>query len=107
MRIIIIFILVVLFSSCHRLHDGKITDKYIVPEHAYSYITYIYTGKTMIPISHVGIRQTEYIIRVTNKIDGEIITEKFSVDESYYQCKSIGDYFNDTIPCKNITNEQR
>ena len=93
-------LLVILFSSCHKIHDGNITDKYIVPAHTYTYTTVMMVGKVPITQVHTGYVGDEYVLTVT-KIKGvDTITEDFSVSSSTYECKRIGNYFNDTIPCE-------
>jgi hypothetical protein len=93
-------LLAAVFSSCHKIHDGNVTDKYVIPAHSYRYSTMMYVGKVPITTWHTGYVGDEYVLEIT-KIKGvDTITEKFSVSSLTYECKKVGNYFNDTIPCE-------
>ncbi len=97
----ILIIICILFSSCfHRIHEGVVVNRYIVPEHTYQYTTFIYTGKIMVPIQHTAYAETEYILTVEKSVKGERIREDFSVDYNTYECKTISTYFFDTVKCE-------
>lgn len=92
--------LLVAVSACHRIHNGTITNKYIVPAHSYQYSTMIIVGKVPITQWHTGWVGDEYILTVTNQLGKEKISEDFSVSELTYKCKAVGEYFSDTTPCE-------
>jgi hypothetical protein len=102
-HLILIFsniLLCTVFSSCHRIHDGIITEKHIIPAHTYSYSTMMMIGKVPITTWHTGYVNDEYILTVTKIKGTDTISERFSVNSTTYECKLKGDYFNDTIPCE-------
>lgn len=101
MKQVVLFLLAtVIISSCHRIHEGTVTEKYVVPAHYYHYTTTQFVGKTPIITSHTGYVGDEYVLTVSG-IDGkDTVSEEFSVDYATFECKSIGTYFNDTMPCE-------
>lgn len=92
-------LLVAVFASCHKIHDGTVTDRYVVPAHSYQYSTVIMVGKVPITTWHTGYVGDEYVLTVTKVKGKDTISEDFSVSSSTYECKIVGTYFNDTIPC--------
>lgn len=99
-HIIIVLLISLALFSCHKIHEGNVTEKYIVPAHEYRYSTTMFVGKVPITSWHTGYVDDKYVLAVTNISGFDTITEEFSVSNITYECKSIGAYFNDTIPCE-------
>ena len=93
-------LLLSVFSSCHKIHDGNVTNKYVVPAHSYSYPTTMYVGKSSVTTWNTEFVSDEYVLTVTKITGVDTIIENFSVNSSTYECMKIGDYFNDSIPCE-------
>lgn len=100
MKKVILIASLVALVSCHKIHDGKVTGKFIVPAHDYSYSTTVMCGKTPIIIWHKSHAETEYVLHISKLTKKDTISENFSVNKETYECKKFGDYFNDSIPCE-------
>ena len=93
-------LLAVVFSSCgHSIHEGEIIEKYYEPERTYTYTTYMYVNKTMIPQIHTVYDDEDWVIVVKGVKGKDTITEDFYIDETNWKCMSVGNIFNDSIPC--------
>jgi hypothetical protein len=93
-------LLAVVLSSCgHSIHEGEIIEKYYEPERTYTYTTMIMCGKVMIPQTHTGYDDEDWIIVVKGVNGKDTITEDFYIDEANWKCMSVGNIFNDSIPC--------
>jgi hypothetical protein len=93
-------LLAVVLSACgHSIHEGKIIEKYYEPPRTYTYTTMMVVGKMMIPQIHTGYDDEDWIIVVRGVKGNDTITEDFYTDETNYKCMSVGNIFNDSIPC--------
>lgn len=92
--------IVLLYSCCHQIHDGKVIEKIYQPERTYVYLTPMICGKVTVMIPHTGYDDEDFILKVQGKKGDKVITEDFYVSEKDFNCLNTGDYFNDTIvPC--------
>ena len=92
--------LAVVLSSCgHSIHEGEIIEKYYEPERTYTYTTYMYVNKMMIPQINTGYDDEDWVIVVKGVNGKDTITEDFYIDEANWKCMSVGNIFNDSIPC--------
>ena len=92
-------LLVAVLASCHKIHDGTVTNKYIVPAHSYKYSTMMMVGKVPITTWYTVYVGDEYVLTVTKVNGKDTITEDFYIDEANWKCMSVGNIFNDSIPC--------
>ncbi|HES9049744.1 TPA: hypothetical protein VPG36_001011 [Streptococcus pyogenes] len=81
----VLFLMLISLSGCHKLDKGIVIDKYI----DHSYVTYIYTGKAMIPVFH----PEEYLIKIKGEIDNKETKETFSLKKSEWENIKIGDVY--------------
>jgi hypothetical protein len=93
-------LLAVVLSSCgHSIHEGEIIEKYYEPPRTYTYTTMMMVGKVMIPQTHTGYDDEDWVIVVKGAKGKDAITEDFYIDETNWKCMSVGNIFNDSIPC--------
>lgn len=93
-------LLAVVLSGCgHSIHEGEIIEKYYEPPRYYRYTTMMMVGKMMIPQKHTGYDDEDWIIVVKGVNGKDTITEDFYIDETNWKCMSVGNIFNDSIPC--------
>ncbi len=93
-------LLAVVLSSCgHSIHEGEIIEKYYEPPRTYTYTTMMMVGKVMIPQTHTGYDDEDWVIVVKGVKGKYSITEDFYIDETNWKCMSVGNIFNDSIPC--------
>lgn len=92
--------LILICSSCeHKIHKGEIVEKYYEPPRYYIYTTFIIVGKIMIPQTHTGYDDEDFVIVVKGINGKDTITENFYIDETNWDCMNVGNIFNDSIPC--------
>lgn len=85
---------ILLLCSCgNSIHSGTVIQKYYEPERHYTYVTYIYVAKNMIPQVHTGFDDEDFVIEVKK---GDI-KEIFYLDKNTWDSIKIGQYFTDTI----------
>ena len=93
-------LLAVVLSACgHSIHEGEIIEKYYEPPRTYTYTTMMMVGKIMIPQTHTGYDDEDWVIVVKGVKGKDTITENFYIDETNWKCMSVGNIFNDSIPC--------
>lgn len=93
-------LLAVVLSACgHSIHEGEIIEKYYEPPRTYTYTTMMMVGKMMIPQTHTGYDDEDWVIVVRCVKGKDTITEDFYIDEKNWKCMSVGNIFNDSIPC--------
>lgn len=99
-KLIIILLLAFILAACqHSIHEGVVIGKTHEPPRNYYYISYIYSGKVMIPITHTAYDDEDFILTVMGIKGKDTLIEDFYVDEKTYKCIDEGNVFNDTIPC--------
>ena len=93
-------LLAVVLSGCgHSIHEGEIIEKYYEPPRTYTYTTMVMVGNMMIPQIHTGYDDEDWVIVVKGVKRKDTITENFYIDETNWKCMSVGNIFNDSIPC--------
>jgi hypothetical protein len=93
-------LLAVVLSACgHSVHEGEIIEKYYEPPRTYTYTTMMMVGKVIIPQTHTGYDDEDWVIVVRYVKGKDTITEDFYIDEKNWKCMSVGNIFNDSIPC--------
>jgi len=92
--------LVIIIAACgHNIHEGEIVEKYYEPPRTYIYTTPLMIGKSTILQYHTGYDDEDWIIVVRGVNGNDTITEDFYIDETNWKCMSVGNTFNDSIPC--------
>lgn len=87
-------LLVLALASCHKLTEGTVEDKYIIPAHHYSYTTMHMVGKVPITQFHTGWEPDQYILRVSGVANGDTIVEEFTVQEAAWRSLKLGSHFH-------------
>lgn len=77
--------------SCCDLKEGKIISKTLIPPYEYDYETIQHIGKSLIPIHHSGVTDSEYVFIIFK----EGYKNEISVDKKIFDLYKIGDYFNE------------
>jgi hypothetical protein len=85
-------IALILISGC-KIKNGYIIEKKFVPAHDYNYVTYQQCGKTLIPITHHGYTDDEYIFVIQQKDE----KNEISIDECSYQKWNVGQWYDKKI----------
>ncbi len=99
-RIFLYMFLAVVLSACgHRIHEGEIIEKYYEPPRTYTYTTMVMVGKMMMPQTRTGYDDEDWVIVVKGIKGKDTIIEEFYIDEMNWKCMSVGNMFNDSIPC--------
>lgn len=98
MIIISVMLILVTFSGCFQITEGKIVDKGFIPAHTETKIIsgIRRIGKTTMPYSYPVTRSypDQWTITFENENeDGELKKRTVYVDESTYESSKIGDYF--------------
>ena len=97
--------LFMLLACGHDIHEGQVIEKYHEPSRIYTYTSMVMIGKTMIPQVHTVYDDEDWIIVVKGVKDTDTIIESFYINESNWKCLSVGDVFNDSIPCSTYDND--
>lgn len=88
---ILILLAALAVSGCHKIHEGKVIEKYIVPAHNEEYYTTMYVNNMPIMQYHDDHYPESYWI----KLQKDSIVEDFSIELNDWNKIQIGDY--DTI----------
>jgi hypothetical protein len=100
-RFFALVVLAVLLSACGgRLHEGEIIQKYYEPPRTYTYTTMMVVGKMILPQTRTGYDDEDWVIVVRGIKGKDTIIEEFYIDEMNWKCMSVGNWFNDSIPCR-------
>lgn len=83
---------IVSLIGCYKLNSGIVIHKEFVAEHSQSYYTYIYTGKTSIPVPHTRTVPDSWYITIEGAIKGKTRTKTFAVSKDEYKSMNIGEF---------------
>ena len=89
---VLLILLCVLLIGCHRLDSGIVIHKEFEPEHSQTYIAYIYTGKTNIPVFQTRTIPDRWYIIIEGVIDAKKRKETIYVSKDEYESINIGDF---------------
>lgn len=76
-------------AFCKDVPD-VVVGKSFVPDHYYTYTTFIMVGKVMVPITHTGHKPDEWFLEVTHTTCGNAVIQ---VLESDYDRYNAGDSY--------------
>jgi len=90
-KMLVLFLLAML-AGCNKLDSGIVIRKHFEPAHTEIYTTFIYAGKTPVPMVNSRWVPDEWRITVEGEHKGKIRRELFSVTEAEYESVNIGDF---------------
>jgi len=89
---VLFLLLIVLLASCYRLNSGTIINKEFVPEHTQTYVSFIYTGKTSMPVVRTRRVPDSWYITIEGEIKGKTRKKNIYVSKDEYDSVNIGDF---------------
>lgn len=94
---------VLCLSSCNKLEEGDVVEKWYEPTHTYVALmpTTISNGKTTstIMIPYVITDYEDWVVKIKGKYKGEERTETIYVSQKQYECLSVGSHLKLNEDC--------
>lgn len=99
-RLILLYVL--LLAGCHRIQEGQVIDKNLIPAHSESYAQITWIGKIPVTNWHTRAVPDKFsLIILGYDCEKHPVIETFEVSRAVYVKKNIGDWYNPVSPFKN------